>query len=80
MIDDEQADDKIIAIPFKDPMWNHYHELEELPPHVSEEIEHFFKVYKTLEHKETTGFAVFPRERAKQIIKEALDFYRYKFL
>lgn len=79
MIDDEMADDKIIAIPFKDPMWNYYHEMEDLPPHISDEIEHFFKVYKTLEHKETTGFMKFGKEKAIQIIEEAIEFYKYKY-
>jgi inorganic pyrophosphatase len=80
MIDDEMADDKIIAIPFKDPMWNHFREMEEIPHHISDEIKHFFQVYKSLEHKETTGFEVYGKERALQIIRESIDFYNYKFL
>lgn len=80
MVDAEEADDKIIAIPYKDPMWNYYHGLEELPPHITNEIKHFFMVYKNLEHKETTGFSVHGRSRAIEIIQEAIDLYKDKFI
>ncbi|MCK9536703.1 MAG: inorganic diphosphatase [Bacilli bacterium] len=80
MIDESLIDDKIIAIPFNDPIWSHYHELKELPPHMADEIEHFFKVYKNLEHKETTGFEIFGRERAEATIKEAIQNYRENIL
>jgi inorganic pyrophosphatase len=79
MIDDGEIDDKIIAIPFKDPTWNYYHELEELPPHITEEVEHFFKVYKNLEHKDTTGFEVYGRKKAEEIIEGAIKDYQDKF-
>lgn len=75
MFDEEDADDKIIAIPFKDPMWNYYHELEELPPHIADEIKHFFMVYKNLEHKETTGLEVYGKEVAVKIVKDAIKLY-----
>ena len=80
MFDENQADYKIIAIPFKDPMWNHYHDLEELPPHMSDEIMHFFQVYKNLEHKETTGIEAHNREKAVSIIQEAIELYKENFV
>lgn len=79
MKDVDQVDDKIIAIPFKDPMWNYYNELSELPPHITDEIKHFFQVYKNLEHKETTGFEVFGRKKAVEIIEEAIKLYKKTF-
>lgn len=79
MIDDSFIDDKIIAIPYADPMWNYYKELSSLPPHITKELEHFFKVYKTLEHKETTGFSVGNRNKALEIIKKSLIDYQNKF-
>ena len=42
--------------------WNFYQNIEDLPPHISEEIEHFFGVYKNLEHKETTNIEVLGRK------------------
>ena len=41
MIDDDEIDDKIIAIPFEDPNWNYYHDIDQLPPHHDNEIAHF---------------------------------------
>ncbi len=79
MIDDNQVDDKIIAIPFKDPTWNFCNGMKDLPPHLAEEIEHFFQVYKMLEHKETTVLTVLDKEDALDIINKAMDRYNTIF-
>jgi inorganic pyrophosphatase len=79
MIDDNQIDDKIIAIPFKDPTWNYIEKMEHLPQHLSDEIEHFFQVYKALEHKETTVLKVLGKEDALQIIKRSMKRYNEEF-
>ena len=42
MIDNGRCDEKIIAIPFNDPNYNMYKDIEELPKHISEEMRHFF--------------------------------------
>jgi inorganic pyrophosphatase len=62
MIDDEQKDEKIIAISFGDPMYNCYRDINALPSHIMEEMIHFFEVYKSLEHKKTTVQEVRGRE------------------
>lgn len=49
MIDSGRHDDKIIAIPFDDPTYNTYKDIDELPKHIFDEMIHFFKVYKELE-------------------------------
>lgn len=79
MTDDDAIDDKIIAIPFNDPNWNHYNSLDELPIHLSEEIVHFFRVYKSLEHKETTILEILGRNDAENVIEEAINNYNLKF-
>ena len=43
MIDNGRNDEKIIAIPFNDPTYNHYTNIDQLPAHVFDEI----KVQKT---------------------------------
>jgi inorganic pyrophosphatase len=53
MRDEKGPDAKILCIPLGDPMWNHIKTLEDVPPHLLIEIEHFFKVYKDLEDKKT---------------------------
>ena len=51
--DEKGPDAKIMCIPLGDPLWNHIRSLEDIPPHLLKEIEHFFKVYKELEEKKT---------------------------
>lgn len=53
MLDSGKMDEKIIAIPFEDPTYNEYRDINELPSHVFSEMRHFFTVYKSLEGKET---------------------------
>lgn len=53
MRDEKGPDAKILCIPLGDPLWNHIKSLDDVPPHLLKEIEHFFKVYKELEHKKT---------------------------
>ena len=75
MIDNGRHDEKIIAIPFNDPNYNHYKNIEELPTHLFDEMRHFFTVYKNLEGKETDVNEVGPREEAISVIKDAIDNY-----
>ena len=51
MWDEKGPDEKILSVPLTDPLWNHISELNEVPPHLLKEIEHFFSVYKDLEEK-----------------------------
>ena len=79
MIDNNQKDEKIIAIPFADPMFNSYKDIGELPKHVFDEIIHFFSVYKVLEGKETSVEEVLHREDAIIAINTAIESYNKKF-
>lgn len=79
MKDGGKMDEKIISIPFNDPNYNMYRDISQLPPHVFEEMKHFFSVYKTLEGKETVVDEVQNREYAIQIIEKAIDNYVNKF-
>lgn len=75
MVDNGRNDEKIIAIPFGDPTYNHYTDISQLPAHISEEMNHFFTVYKQLENKETIINEVGGREMAKEIIARAITSY-----
>ncbi len=76
MVDNEQIDEKIIAIPFKDPSLTNYNDISELPAHTFDEISHFFRVYKSLEGKETVVNEVLGRDAAKEIIAECIASYK----
>lgn len=51
MRDEKGPDAKLICVPISDPVWSKITSLEEMNPHLLNEIEHFFQVYKDLEKK-----------------------------
>ena len=75
MIDNGRNDEKIIAIPFGDPNYNQYTNIDQLPSHIFDEMKHFFSVYKNLEHKDTAVNEVSDKIVAKQVIEKAIDHY-----
>ncbi len=75
MVDDGHNDEKIIAIPFNDPNYNMYTEIDQLPKHIFDEMRHFFTVYKNLENKETVVDEVKGKDEAIRIIEEAIAHY-----
>ncbi|MDF2700144.1 MAG: ppa [Haloplasmataceae bacterium] len=79
MIDQDEIDEKIIAIAEKDPSLNCFKDISELPKHTFDEISHFFEVYKALEGKTTVVKETLGREEAMEIIKESIDNYNEVF-
>jgi len=49
MTDDAGPDAKILCVPADDSRWEHVTDLDGLPEHLTDEIRHFFDVYKELE-------------------------------
>ena len=79
MMDNGHMDEKIIAIPFNDPNYNIYKDISELPPHIFDEMCHFFTVYKNLEHKDTAVNEVSGREEAVRVINACRENYKREF-
>ncbi|WP_250277298.1 inorganic diphosphatase [[Clostridium] colinum] len=79
MVDNGENDEKIIAIPHNDPVYNSYKDISELPQHIFEEMKHFFTIYKDLENKKTTVEKLGSAEEAKQIIETCIKNYKNKF-
>ena len=79
MIDNGRNDEKIIAIPFNDPNYNNYTNIDELPAHIFNEMRHFFTVYKNLERKDTAVDEVRPKDFAIKVIEDAIESYINKF-
>ena len=75
MIDEEENDEKIIAVCDNDPNLNDIHDISELSQHQFDEISHFFKVYKQLEGKTTVVTEVLGVEEAKNVIQKSIDMY-----
>ena len=79
MRDNNEIDEKIIAIPFGDPFLNNYKSLDELPVHQFQEIKHFFEVYKFLENKVTVVEEICGREEAEKVVEKCISAYNEKF-
>ncbi len=79
MIDNGHNDEKIIAIPFNDPTYNGYKDINQLPKHIFDEMRHFFEVYKSLENKATAVDDVKGRDDALKIIADSIENYRNNF-
>ena len=54
--------------------------LMDLPPHLFDEMKHFFSVYKALEGKQAVAKDVNDRAAAVQVIRQAMDHYAECFL
>lgn len=79
MIDGGKLDDKIIAVPFSDPTYRGVTSIDELPPHIFDEIMHFFSVYKQLENKQTAVKELFNYREAQEIVSSCIELYNKKF-
>lgn len=80
MNDNGSTDEKVIAIPYSDPTYNGYRSIQELPKHIFEEMQHFFRVYKELENKTTTVSEVYDAQKAKEVVQFSIEQYIEKIL
>ncbi|XP_057531821.1 soluble inorganic pyrophosphatase 1-like [Amaranthus tricolor] len=75
MIDQGEADDKIIAVCADDPEYKYYSDIHQLPPHRLTEIRRFFEDYKKNENKEVAVNEFLPKEAAFEAIQHSMDLY-----
>jgi inorganic pyrophosphatase len=70
MIDQQEKDQKILAVPNRNPRYDEIHTIDQIFPHVRREIEHFFTIYKELEGRvtHTQGWDG-PREARRAIVE-----------
>jgi len=79
MIDDGDADDKVIAVPIDDPRFEKVQDLGDINPHTLKEIEHFYSTYKKLQNKEVKVEGFKGKDEAKSVFEEGLKLYTKKF-
>lgn len=80
MEDQGKDDEKIIAVCPDDPVYGSYRSMKELPPHCSDEIAHFFRVYKNLEPGMVTEVGpLCGQDRAKEVIADGMRRYNEAF-
>lgn len=82
MIDGGEADDKIIAVLERDPIWGEVQDLVELPAAVIDRLIHYFETYKL-----TPGAGAdvsiqrkYGREHAYRVVEASMDDYRERFV
>lgn len=82
MLDDGEADDKIIGVLENDEIWGKVRELEHLPEPLVARLRHYFSNYKTLPGEERTVevAAPFGREHAEQVVAAAMQDYLEEYL
>jgi inorganic pyrophosphatase len=77
MQDEMGADAKVLCVPATDPRWDRVQDMGDLPPHLLDEIAHFFHVYKALEPgKETTTRGWEGRDAAIKAIRDGKAAYQ----
>ncbi len=79
MRDQGKADDKVLAVSAYDPVYQQVRELDDVPPHLLNEIRRFFLDYKVLEEKEVVVDPFEGRERALAVIRQSfVDYAAYR--
>ncbi len=80
MEDEKGLDDKVIAVPVKDPRFDGYKDVDDIPEHMAKEIKEFFEIYKRLEPKKWVKLKEYRKaEEAKKLVKKAVEAYKKKF-
>jgi inorganic pyrophosphatase len=75
MVDQNEPDTKILAVPDRNPRYSEIHTIDQVFPHVRREIEHFFTIYKELEGKKTVIKGWLGPKEARQAIEESRKNY-----
>jgi inorganic pyrophosphatase len=79
MLDNGEADDKIIAVAAGDPSVSHINDITELPSHFISEMRNFFEDYKKLEKKTVVVEDFLNRETAIKILEDSFVMYKEYF-
>ncbi len=79
MRDEKGLDEKILCVPLRDPLYDEYHDLNDVAAHYLREVEHFFGIYKELEGVKTTIVGWRDRERALATIEACVAHYERTF-
>jgi inorganic pyrophosphatase len=80
MLDRGEPDDKILAAPLRDPYYEEFFDIADIPRHLLKEVEYFFRTYKDLEGKrvQITGWE--KSDVAMRVILECITRYDDTYL
>ncbi len=83
LVDDGEADDKILAVLVDDALYAHWKEMKDCPEGVIKRLEHFFLTYKQMpgaKEKKCWLAGRYDREEAFEVIRLAHEDYREKYM
>jgi inorganic pyrophosphatase len=69
MVDNDEPDQKILAVPNRNPRYDQIHTIDQVFPHKLREVEHFFAIYKELEGKRTQMLGWKGPREARDVIR-----------
>lgn len=75
MKDRDETDEKVLAVPMRDPLYSEYQDLNDVTPHFLKEVEHFFLIYKDLEGTRAVTLGWEGRDAAHAIVRECTERY-----
>ena len=75
MVDRDEQDQKVIAVPTRNPRYDQIHTMDQVFAHVRRELEHFFSIYKELEGKVTASQGWGGPREARRTILESRERY-----
>jgi len=78
MIDNGEADDKIIAVLEKDNVWGHVKDIQELPKILIERLEHYFSTYKLIPGQKIKAVieGSYGKEHAEKVVEASMQDYK----
>ncbi len=80
MEDEKGLDEKILAVSNNDPHYREYEDIVQLPNHFLDEIQEFFRTYKSLEEESYAEVREWKgRDYAQIIIRESIERFKNKF-
>ena len=80
MLDRGEPDDKILAVALKDPYYEEFFDIADIPQHVLKEVEYFFSTYKDLEDKHVQIIGWEKSDVAMRVIGESIERYDAAYL
>ena len=81
MIDNGEADDKIISVLENDQYYKNVNDVSDLPDVIVERLRHYFGTYKLIPGKDSDVFVdrVYDREFAEKVISASIEDYHDMF-
>lgn len=79
MVDNDEKDDKILAVHAQDPRYSQWSSIEDVPQHFLRELKHFLETYKELQGRVVKVYKILGVKDAYKDIEKAEKLYAKKF-